>query len=93
MPQGIYHIATAIYHISGGNISRSQQGTYHWALRKSLFAMPFLSASTLDTCPGNGVYFVIETLFTVLREHHNLTHRRIPSGLPGRSALPATVLL
>ena len=40
MPQGIYHIATAIYHFSGGKISRSRQGTYHWALRKSLFAMP-----------------------------------------------------
>jgi hypothetical protein len=38
---GIFHIASAIFHISKGNISLSRQGKYHWAVRKSLSALLF----------------------------------------------------
>ena len=40
-PLGIYHIASAIFHISGGNISFSRQGKHHWRIRKSLSASAF----------------------------------------------------
>jgi len=41
MPQGIFHIASAIFHISEGNISLSRKGKYHGVLRKGIFAIPF----------------------------------------------------
>jgi hypothetical protein len=42
---GIFHIALAIFHISGGNISLSLQGKFHWVLGKSFSTIPSGKAS------------------------------------------------